>query len=175
MSEPVTDVRRELEQFVEFLIDTGTDSLQSKIPDREDLQRAVARLGGSVGEVIHAIEQSESGEAHEHALRCLWSVLGDAFIIGSRGTLSDNSEAVARRWQAEKARVARSRQRQQDPTIRILAEVVDRLRRPGDEAHPHKMADAWLSEANQVLEAEGLRPVKRDRLANFIRGHFARS
>jgi hypothetical protein len=173
--EPITDVRRDLKQFVETLIEVGKASLQSKIPDRKDLQRAVDKLDNSadaadvVGAVTRAIGQSEPGEAQEHALLCLWGALASAYIIGSRGTLSDNSKKVAKQVQAQEMRATTSKRRQEDPTTQILSEAVDKHLRPGDEAHPYKAADAMLISVNQAIESQGVPPAKRNRIAKIIK------
>ena len=126
-----------------------------------------------MGQVIRALERSESGEACEHALLCLWSALGDAFIIGSRGTLSDNSRTVVEHVRTATMRAGKL----VTPTARILAEVVDKhpLRRPGDEVHPYKTAGIVQDDVNRALAAEKLGPVGRHRIADHIKAHPIRS
>jgi hypothetical protein len=176
-SETFTDVRLELEQFIEFLMETGKDSLKAKIPDKRELHRAATTLGIATGAVVSVINQSESREVRNAALVNLWSALASAFVIGSHGTLSDNSKVAASHAQAQDAREKESKRRKEDPTptMLVISKVVSQHLRPGDELHPWKTADAMLGDVNRALQAKGLRDVNRDRIVRFIKNNPARS
>jgi hypothetical protein len=166
----------ELETFVRVLIDTGNASLESKvkIPDREPLQWAIDKLSRFCA-AFEAIEQSHANYPHKAVIRrsLVRSALAAAYEIGQHGTISANTKRAAAEAKAEEMREAGGKQLQDDPdretTMRIISEVVEchRVRRHGD-AHPYKMARAILPNVNQALEAKGLDPVNRDRIARYI-------
>jgi hypothetical protein len=165
----------DLEGFVRFLIDTGNASLESKIPDRKPLQWAIGKLSRFCA-AFEALEQSGFiSPTHKRAATrsLILGALAATFEIGSHGTESENTVSVIKHRGTAPARAGRSRLKQ--ATDRILSEIVPGLQHPGDEVHAHKAADAILGEVNQKLEVKGLPPVKRDRLARFIKANPARS
>jgi len=99
------------QSFIRFLKKTGEGSLKAKfsLPQRARLQRAVDNLDHSTSAVIDAIERLQWDHERKHVLHALWSALACAYMIGSEGTISDNTIAFAANDRAAKMRDAKSR------------------------------------------------------------------
>ena len=113
--EPVTDIRAEVQDFVRFLRETGEASLETKfdLPERDLLQRRVQILGPCAESLIGIIEKSGiPEETREVALHNLWSVLMSAYIIGSEGTISENTKVAIKYLDAANMREAKVRHRE---------------------------------------------------------------
>jgi hypothetical protein len=154
---PVGDIRRELQFFIRFLRKTGEGSLKVKfdLPEREALQRAVQMLDPDTKSLIDIIDRSGNPDhAREAALHNLWSALASAYVIGSEGTISKNTEIAIVNKRSDKMREAKGKRRQENPENQIIKESVLR-NRVGDKGHLYKAADVVLNEALPILRARG--------------------
>jgi len=114
--EPITNIRAEVQDFVRFLRETGEASLETKnLPERKTLQRAVRRVGPCVESLIFIIENSGIPEdVQEVALLNLWSALASAYMIGSQGTVSENTEVYIKVVGTAPARSTAAKNREPD-------------------------------------------------------------
>jgi len=152
--EPITDIRTELLDFVRFLHETGNYSIGAGInlPERDVLQRAVAKLSPAVDSVIAATDRDGD------AALALWNALASAFIIGSRGTISDNTKTALAYDNTAKMRKGKAAKK--NPKDMIMRQVVDQKLQPGDRDQPWKAAAAMLDSVNQALEEAGQKQLK---------------
>ncbi|WMT73864.1 hypothetical protein [Bradyrhizobium sp. Ash2021] len=154
---PATDVRLDLQDFIRFLRETGEKSLEVKfdLPEREALQHAVQELDPATKSLIGVIERSGiPDEAREVAMHNLWSALASAYMIGSEGTISDNTEVAIANKRTDKMRGAKSKRQQDNPENKIIWEAALRNRAAG-ESRLYKAADVVVNEALPVLRARG--------------------
>jgi len=156
---PAADTRRELQFFIRFLRKTGEGSLKVKfeLPEREALQRAVQMLEPDTKSLIHIIDRSGIPDhARETILHNLWSALASAYLIGSEGAISKNTDVAIANKRSEEMREAKGKHRQENPQNQIIKECVLR-NRVGDKGRLYKAADVVVNEVQPILLAMGFK------------------
>lgn len=83
--------------FAEHLLDIAAASLSSDVPtdeDRAELERHSKKLEHSFREMLKVIDDLEKTKPSVafHGRICLWDLMASAFIIGSRGTVTDSAK-----------------------------------------------------------------------------------
>jgi hypothetical protein len=156
---PAGDTSRELQSFIRFLRKTGEGSLKAafELPEREALQRAVQMLDPDTKSLIHIVDGSGIPDhAREVVLHNLWSALASAYLIGSEGTISKNTEVAIANMRSEKMREAKGMHRNENPQNQIIKESVLR-NRVGDKGRLYKVADVVVNEVQPILLAKGFK------------------
>jgi hypothetical protein len=127
--------------FAEHLLDIATASLSSDVlsdEDRAELERHRKKLENSFREILKVIDDLEKTKPSVafHGRICLWDIMASAFIIGSRGTVTDSAKnflraeietetmaTQARRARAGNRAKAEARNRTLDDAIKAEAEA----------------------------------------------------
>jgi hypothetical protein len=138
---PVKDVRRDLQSFIRFLRKTGEGSLKAKfdLPERDMLQRRVQSLPPCAKSLISIIETSGIPEhAQEVALHNLWSVLASAYIIGSEGTVGENTKVYINTvgTAAGRSKLAEKR----EPRLELMTKLITTAERDSPPGRGHATA-----------------------------------
>jgi hypothetical protein len=159
---PVKDVRWDLRFFIRFLRKTGEGSLKAKfdLPERELLQARVQKLGPCAESLIGIIEKSGIPEdAKWVALHNLWSVLASAYIIGSEGTISENTKVAINYLDTADMREAKDRHR--EPSDKRIREAI----REAEKKYPPGFRGRMTAIDNDVVHKVGVsaRTVSRHR------------
>jgi hypothetical protein len=139
---PITDaragpVRTGLQDLIERLVGTGKASLEAglKLPEREALRHATAHLGPCTKSLIGIIEESGiSPGMQKAALLSLWGALEDAFMIGSQGTVSENTKKYIKAvgTAAGRSKAAEKREPQLELMAKLIREGLPARSRPRD-------------------------------------------
>src|SRR5271166_936535 len=108
-SRPAENEAQDFVQYIESCIEGSLSPAASKTvtpDDKEDLERALSALRPSFDELAKCFfdpVREQRPAFCEHGYYLLWSLIGAAFVAGSRGTISESARSYASRANALKS------------------------------------------------------------------------
>jgi hypothetical protein len=143
--------------FAEHLLDIATASLSSDVvtdEDRAELERHRKKLEHNFREMLKVIDELNETKPSVafHGRICLWEIMSSAFIIGSRGTVTDSAKKFFR------AEI-------ETETMATQARRAGAANRANAEARNQPLEDAIKAEAKDQKKALAI----SDKFASLIR------
>jgi hypothetical protein len=176
--------RREIKKWRDDLRNIATGALQMQgIEDceRDNLRRALDSLlgpvldgrqsHGCVDELVKIIGELPYAQDQAYALSKLWSAIGAAFIIGSRGIENPLTEKFREDEAAQSAALARSakpRIKECDQIDEVIARHCAAYKNPKRAGNKSGIAEDILSDVNSDLARLRIKPFSKEALRKRI-------